>query len=404
MTKDADFKKHVRARMARTGEAYTTARAHLLQRKESTQSRSTGGARDAGANDGDARSSESEARSAASASRTSTTDIATLHITNGDSAGGSLRETNLPGAGVPGGVLAWRDVLHEGPVPDDLPEAELRAVRARALAERWHLDERQVLADLTARDGSLERHQEGELVLWFEADLYDQLQLIQVLAMLRGLGVDPSHVSLICIGEYPEIAHFGGLGELQPGQLVQLYPRREPLEEETLGLATEAWNAFRSEDPRSLTDIDRWTSRRLRFLAEAFLRLAQEFPWRSDGLSLTQRRILASVAGEPLSMPQVFRQVWRKERRPYLGDLSCFSTIHDLASAPHPLLAYRDRGPGDPPAAGQIELTEAGKQVLAGSANHVALNGIDRWIGGVHLRPGRPAWRYDERLEVLVVE
>jgi DNA-binding transcriptional MerR regulator len=35
-----------------------------------------------------------------------------LHVTNGESAGNTLRQTTLGGA-----VLSWQDVLHEGPVP-----------------------------------------------------------------------------------------------------------------------------------------------------------------------------------------------------------------------------------------------------------------------------------------------
>ena len=42
-----------------------------------------------------------------------------LHITNGGSAASGLRE-----AGIPGAIVAWNDVLHEGPVPAGLiPEA-----------------------------------------------------------------------------------------------------------------------------------------------------------------------------------------------------------------------------------------------------------------------------------------
>ena len=35
-----------------------------------------------------------------------------LHVTNGDSTAGTLRQTSLGGE-----VVAWRDALHEGPVP-----------------------------------------------------------------------------------------------------------------------------------------------------------------------------------------------------------------------------------------------------------------------------------------------
>jgi hypothetical protein len=69
---------------------------------------------------------------------------------------------------------------------------------------------------LAERDRTLEAGAGGELVLWFEADLYDQLQLVQVLARLAQLGVEPSRVTLICIGEHLGMAHAGGLGELTP--------------------------------------------------------------------------------------------------------------------------------------------------------------------------------------------
>jgi hypothetical protein len=45
-----------------------------------------------------------------------------LHITNGDSVGGTLRQTGLPGD-----ILAWKDILHEGPAPS--PELPLLYVR-----------------------------------------------------------------------------------------------------------------------------------------------------------------------------------------------------------------------------------------------------------------------------------
>ena len=54
---------------------------------------------------------------------------ALLHVTNGESAGNTLRQTAIGGA-----VLSWRDTLHEGPVPA-LPRQELLRTRARFLAE-----------------------------------------------------------------------------------------------------------------------------------------------------------------------------------------------------------------------------------------------------------------------------
>jgi hypothetical protein len=40
--------------------------------------------------------------------------------------------------------------------------------------------------------------------------------------------------------------------------------------------------------------------------------------------------------------------------------------------------------------------------VLDGAADHDSLNGIDRWIGGVHLEGPSPEWRWDEGVEAIV--
>ena len=51
---------------------------------------------------------------------------------------------------------------------------------------------------------------------------------------------------------------------------------------------------------------------------------------------------------------------------------------------------------GDP-----LQLTDAGRAVLAGEADHVAICGVDRWIGGVHLQGRDVPWRWDEGLEAV---
>lgn len=136
-------------------------------------------------------------------------------MTNGDATVPGLR-----GAGVGGTIMAWRDVLHEGPVPD-VPEDELRGIRAGFLAGEGGADIG-TASEFAERDRTLAALRGGSFVLWFEADLYDQLQLIQILAKLRELGVPAGQITLICIGEHQGIAHFGGLGELSSEQLSRL--------------------------------------------------------------------------------------------------------------------------------------------------------------------------------------
>ena len=338
MTKQADFKARVRARMARTGESYATARAHLL------------------------------------ASR----PLPALHVTNGDATLPGLRGTGLAER-----IMPWRDGLHEGPVPD-VPDAELRAIRAGFLDVSP--------AVIEERDRTLNEHRRGEYVLWFEADLYDQLQVVQILARLHALDVPPERITLICVGEHLGIAHFGGLGELTSEQLARLPATASTtLTAAALEYATQAWAALRAPEPGGLGDIVATPSPELRFVAEAYDRLSREYPSTRDGLSLTERRLLAAVADGAQTDGDAFVRAAAREARPFLGDTWAFDRLTLMKTAATPLL--EDAAP--------LRLTEAGREVLAGRLDHVAVNGVDRWIGGVHLTGTDVPWRWDEGTESI---
>lgn len=61
---------------------------------------------------------------------------------------------------------------------------------------------------------------------------------------------------------------------------------------------------------------------------------------------------------------------------------------------------------GDTPPRGwwqqRLTLTAAGRDVLAGRADHVRLNAVDRWLGGVHLGTGHEDWRWDSARNAVV--
>jgi len=88
-----------------------------------------------------------------------------------------------------------------------------------------------------------------------------------------------------------------------------------------------------------------------------------------------------------------------REARPYLGDTWAYAAIERLARAEVPLVSA---GAGVVDRHSAVALTDAGRRVLDGGADHVALNGVDRWIGGVHLVGRDVAWRWDEGVEAVV--
>lgn len=69
-----------------------------------------------------------------------------------------------------------------------------------------------------------------------------------------------------------------------------------------------------------------------------------------------------------------------------LGGPELTSPLIELSSGPPPKKRLH------------AEVTEFGRKVLAGEANHVAENGIDDWVGGVHLTPDTVVFRDGDRL------
>jgi hypothetical protein len=296
--------------------------------------------------------------------------------------------------------VVWRDVLHEGPVPD-VAEHELREVRARFVGGGDPEAVAAVRAAFEERDRVLADGRDGEYVLWFEADLYDQLQLAQILAALGALRVAPERITLICIGEHVGIAQFGGLGELRSEQLAALPATSAvPLTDDALALAISAWAALRAPDPGGLDAVAAARSPQLRFLHEAFDRLGREYPSTRDGLSLTERRLLAAVAGGAATAGEAFVRAAAREARPFLGDTWAYAVIERLAAASVPLLVVEAGAAVDRHAS--VRITEAGARVLRGDGDHVALNGVDRWVGGVHLLGREVRWRWDDGVEAVV--
>jgi len=313
--------------------------------------------------------------------------VSALHITNGDCAANTLRSF------LTDPVLITCDVLHDGPAPA-LDGDAWHEVRARWLTEAPEAAFEETRASLAAFDRTVTqpgRH--DEIVLWFEHDLFDQLLLIRTLDLLGAAQL--RNVSLICIGEFPGVDRFIGLGQLNADQLASLYPGRTPVNPEQYAVASEAWRAFRAADPRELYKLMIRLDDTLPFLPGAIHRLFEEYPSTTNGLSRSADAILRVLEAGPLDAGILFPKTQADEARPFMGDLGHFDIVRALASARVPLVGIT------PPRT--VSITDAGRRVLAGRDDAVTLNGIDEWRGGVHLvGADRSPWRWHRDRETLV--
>lgn len=322
-----------------------------------------------------------------------------LNITNGDSAAGTLSE-----AGIEGKIIPWRDVLHEGPVDSSLSLEELSKQRARFIAERRWDDFAHVSGDFAERDRMI-RHLDyfDEIVLWFEDDLYDQLQLIQLLDFLSRSPARQKTISLIQVDGY--------IPPLSARQLKALDAKRPRVTPEQFDLAKRAWEAFGSNDPSAISRLLDENISALPHLAGALRRHLEEFPAVGTGLSRSEREALTAIDEGHLTPVAAFLEVARKQESIFLGDIVFYSYLERLsANRKTALLTWKNGSPVHAPTPktarafvkGELKLTTLAYKVLGGDTDWQSVNTQTRWLGGVEVRPGAPGWRWDAEERALV--
>lgn len=323
-----------------------------------------------------------------------------LHITNGDSAADSISRSDLKGH-----ILPWRDVLHEGPVPAGLDLKALSAVRARFIAGEGWAPETGAPIRFEERDSMLRLAEAREdVVLWFEADLYDQLQLIQLLDWFSEH--PPRSLNLICLAEHPAVPRFVGLGQLSPGQMADLFPTRQEVTPAQLKLGREAWAAFRAPIPSPLVDFLARDTAPLPFLTSALLRMLEEYPSVEAGLGRTEGQVLSALSQGAETFPAVFVATQDMESRAFMGDLTLWTRIGTLATGPAPAVRFGTQvgvpKTGLPWNGIPLQLTSFGRAYLERTADFVRDHGLDRWIGGVQLSGHQVPWRWDREKSLLI--
>lgn len=142
------------------------------------------------------------------------------------------------------------------------PNRELRALRAQFLAGQGWGNRETILTAFAEWDTILARCAErDEIVLWFEHDLCDQLQLIRVLAFLAEQRAADGRLSAVIVTEY--FAH------VPPERFATLLEMRRPVAANQWELGAQAWHAFRSPDPTWLLSLLSGDTSPLPYLAAA---------------------------------------------------------------------------------------------------------------------------------------
>lgn len=312
-----------------------------------------------------------------------------LFITNGDSAADLLAASGLAGT-----ILPWRDILHEGPLVPAESLERLSDIRAAYLSERFGLDFAEIRGEFGARDSVLRHHERFDRIeIWLEHDLYDQLQLLQVLSFFAAEGRTDGLV-LVQADSF--------LGQEKADTIRRFAENARFVDRPMLEAADRVWADLCADTPWPALQRLYSAPNAFPFLAPSLRRFLDELPSPRSGLCRSEAAMLAGIAGYRVAPGSLFRLVLKTEEAAFMGDWSFFRMLEDLAFSAEPLIAglpgrfepFGAKEARDAYIMAPIELTPFGQAVFDGGEDHIAVNGIERWWAGTRLS-GYDVWRFD---------
>ncbi|MEO1018623.1 MAG: DUF1835 domain-containing protein [Pseudomonadota bacterium] len=320
-------------------------------------------------------------------------ELSTLHVRCGSDIGPRLKEASFGGD-----FLEYSDALCQGPIIDG---EDYLATRARFLTDAYGTHDGNGFGETLQKLGLAEErlttavHNYERIVLWMEHDPYDQLVLVRGLSQLAAHGL-PRVAELVGINHFPGAMRFIGFGQLPPEALRLLWPQRVRITADQLELASATWTALQASDPSELVQISRSDHPALPHLAPALERYLQELPSSRNGLGLTEQLTLEILSERDCTLGQAFRLLMlEREPLPWLGDLMFRAILEGMARAADPIITITPPTPSSNWHECNLTITPTGRRVVAGGVDWLACGPQERWIGGVHIQPGRPCWRWD---------
>ena len=241
-----------------------------------------------------------------------------LHITNGDSTTSYLKKLHFSGD-----FITWREMLCEGKTTTDIGSETFWKNRFSFLNSSYKISKRKFI-DYTLKEyrSLCSKKESNEIVLWFEYDLFCQINMIAVISWLKKYRKG-YHISLVCSGKVNDSRKLKGLSELNENQIHQHYKNRIDLSQDDIEYADYIWQLYCSESPLRLETIYKFNSESpFQYLAAAIEAHLLRFPSINNGLNQIENTILKTVEKKHFSSKnQLIKNLLQTQNSYGFGDI-----------------------------------------------------------------------------------
>ena len=289
----------------------------------------------------------------------------TLHITNGDSTTNYLKKINFEGE-----FITWREMLCEGKTTIDVGSERFWKNRFLYLKSSYKIT-KQKFINYTLKEyrNLCNKKQLDEIVLWFENDLFCQINMIAVISWLKRYRKGYT-ISII----QPKLRRstvYKGFSELTENQISQALKKRINLTLDDIEYADYIWQLYCSDSPLRLEVVFKFNPMSpFQNLTTAVEDHLKRFPSIHNGLNAVENEILSVAHTNMLkNKDQLVGTLLKSQPNYGYGDLQYLQKLEQLKSL------FTSFNP--------VKLSRKGKQVLESKLNfYRQLRNEESYLGG----------------------
>ena len=288
-----------------------------------------------------------------------------LHITNGDNFTQRLRDLNFKGD-----IITWREMLCEGKTETNVGSETFWKTRFDFLHKNYNVSKSWFVEKTLKEYRSLCNHkQEEEIILWFEFDLFCQINMLAVISWLK---THRRHVriSMICSGNEDDTDHLYGLSELSDEQVKNLFEARMELSQDDIEYADYVWQLYCSDNPIRLENLADFDQYQFAYLEDAIKTHLKRFPTIKNGLNEIENRVIQIAAKKNLpSRKALLAEILSNQGWYGFGDTQYQRVLKNLRPLFHSF--------------NPVRLSKKGKEILENQDNYyTTLRDTEAYLGG----------------------
>lgn len=251
-----------------------------------------------------------------------------IHVLNGDSTAQILEKSKIKGD-----VVVWREMLCEGLLHKNVGSDEFWLNRYSYFeteigVPRLEYYDKTIKEIVKLEDVS----SYNEVVLWFEFDLFCQVNLLALCTYLFDNYVKKANYYLVCTGYKKGEEELQSLSDYSPLEFKTLFDTKIALSKTNLEFAKESWELYVENDFNKLKEFNFNQNSKFKYLQVAINQHLQRFPSK-NGLNQIENKILEIINSNEFSEKEIVKNllIWQQKETVFgFGDVQYFLYINGL--------------------------------------------------------------------------